>query len=58
MCEARLALTPDEAAALLGISRQSVVAAIRRNQIQACKVGRRWLIRREHLDDLLEGGAE
>ncbi len=49
----RLTYSVDEAAELLGISRASAYEAIRRGEIPHIKIGKRILIPRVALDDLL-----
>jgi excisionase family DNA binding protein len=48
-------LTIAEAAARLGIHRQTLRAAIERGDIRAIRVGRRWLIPVAAIDELLGG---
>jgi excisionase family DNA binding protein len=55
--EPRLAFSPDEVAAALGISRELVHDLIRTGQLRSVKAGRRRLISRQHLDDFLAGDA-
>jgi excisionase family DNA binding protein len=55
--EQRLAFSPDEAAAALGISRELVHDLIRTGQLRSVKAGRRRLISRQHLDEFLAGDA-
>jgi excisionase family DNA binding protein len=49
----RLAYTPDEAAELLGISRELVHDLLRTGQLGSIKAGRRRLIGKHHLDEFL-----
>lgn len=51
----RFVLTVDETAIRLGLHRHSVRAAIDRGELYAVKLGRRWLVPVEALDDLLRG---
>jgi excisionase family DNA binding protein len=51
----RLAYSPVEVAAALGISRELVDDLIRTGQLRSVKAGRRRLISRKHLDDFLAG---
>ncbi len=51
----RLAYSPDEAAALLGISRELVHDLLRTGQLGSVKAGRRRLIARHHLEAFLTG---
>ncbi|HUF32984.1 MAG TPA: helix-turn-helix domain-containing protein [Acidimicrobiales bacterium] len=49
----RLTLTVDEAARLLGISRAFAYDLVRRGEIPSIRLGRRLIIPRRCLDDLL-----
>ena len=49
----RLAYSPDEAAELLGISRELVHDLLRTGQLESVKAGRRRLIARRHLEAFL-----
>lgn len=51
----RLAHSPDEAAALLGISRELVHDLLRTGQLGSVKAGRRRLIGKHHLEAFLAG---
>jgi excisionase family DNA binding protein len=51
----RLAYSPDEAADLLGISRELVHDLLRTGQLGSVKAGRRRLIARHHLEAFLTG---
>jgi len=51
----RLAYSPDEAAELLGISRELVHELLRTGQLGSVKAGRRRLIGKRHLDAFLAG---
>jgi excisionase family DNA binding protein len=51
----RLAYSPDEAAELLGISKELVHDLLRTGQLGSVKAGRRRLIARHHLDAFLAG---
>ncbi len=51
----RLAYSPDEAADLLGISRELVHDLLRTGQLGSVKAGRRRLIGRHHLEEFLAG---
>jgi excisionase family DNA binding protein len=55
--EPRLAFSPDEVAAALGISRELVNDLIRTRQLGSIKAGRRRLISRKHLEEFLDGDA-
>jgi excisionase family DNA binding protein len=48
-----LVLSVEEAAELLGLSRGSAYAAVRCGEIPAVRVGRRWLVPRARLLELL-----
>lgn len=50
----RLTYSVEEAALLLGISRNSAYEAVRRGEIPTIKIGRRILIPISRLEDLLE----
>ena len=52
----RLAYSPDEAAVLLGISRELVHDLLRTSQLGSVKAGRRRLIGKHHLEEFLAGG--
>jgi excisionase family DNA binding protein len=54
----RLAFSPDEVAATLGISRDLVYDLLRTGQLQSVKAGRRRLISRRHVEDFLAGGGD
>jgi excisionase family DNA binding protein len=49
----RLAYSPDEAADLLGISRELVHDLLRTGQLGSVKAGRRRLIGKHHLEEFL-----
>lgn len=49
----RLTLSVDEAAALLGVSRQSAYAAARAGELPVLRLGRRILVVRKALEELL-----
>ena len=50
-----LVFTIVEAAARLGIHRQTLRAAIERGDVRAVRIGRRWLVPVAAIDELLEG---
>jgi excisionase family DNA binding protein len=50
-------LTTEQAAAVLHMRPDSLVRKIRRQQIPAVKIGKRWLIRKETLDAMLQPSA-
>lgn len=49
----RLAFSPDEAAELLGLSRELINDLLRTGQLQSVKAGRRRIIARHHLAEFL-----
>jgi len=51
-------LTVQQAAELLHPSAQTVRAACRRGELPAVHIGRRWLIARDKLMVLVEGGEQ
>lgn len=55
--EARLAFSPGEVAAALGVSRELVNDLLRTGQLRSVKAGRRRLISRRHLEEFLAGDA-
>ena len=50
-------LTTEQAAELLHMRPDSVVRLIREQKIPAVKIGKRWLIRRETLEAMLQASA-
>lgn len=54
--EQRLVLTVEEAAKLLGISRPSAFEGVRRGEIPHIRIGRRILIPKAALEQMLQGG--
>ena len=52
----RVAYSPDEAAELLGISRELVHDLLRTRQLGSVKAGRRRLIGKHHLEGFLADG--
>lgn len=50
-----IVLSIAEAAARLGIHRQTLRAAIERGDLRAVRIGRRWLVPIAAIDELLEG---
>ncbi len=56
--QARLALSLDESAHAVGVSRSTIKRLIAEGRLAATHVGRRVLIGVEALDDLIERGAE
>jgi excisionase family DNA binding protein len=50
----RLTLTVEETARLLGISRGAAYEAVRRGELPSLRIGRRILIPRSRLADLLD----
>ena len=57
MTEEPVFYTVDEVASVLRIGRYQVRRKLRSGEIQALKVGRRWLIRREEMQRLRRGQA-
>ena len=55
---APLVLTVEEAAEALRISRQSAYQAVRNGEIPTVKVGRRILVPRQQLEEMLAGRPE
>jgi excisionase family DNA binding protein len=56
MEEQRLTLSVEEAARLLGISRQLAYTGVKEGRIPAIRIGRRLLVPRRALERLLEEG--
>lgn len=54
----RLTLTVEEAAELLGVSRGTAYEAARRGELPVVRIGRRLLVPRARLAELLGGDAE
>jgi excisionase family DNA binding protein len=50
-------LTTEQAAAALHMRPDSLVRKIRRQEIPAVKIGKRWLIRKDTLDAMLQPSA-
>ena len=50
-------LTTEQAAAALHMRPDSLVRKIRRQEIPAVKIGKRWLIRKDTLEALLQPSA-
>ena len=48
------AMTPDEVARRLSVTRLTVYRLLKRGEIPAFKVGRQWRVKREILDDWIE----
>jgi excisionase family DNA binding protein len=44
-------VTPDEAAAVMGVTPRTVRRRCERGELDAQKKGRQWLIRREEIED-------
>ena len=53
MAEERLTMTVEEAAQALGVSRSLAYDAVRTGQIPSIKIGRRVLVPRSQLADML-----
>jgi putative molybdopterin biosynthesis protein len=47
--------TPDQLAELFSLHRETIYDLIRRRELPAVKVGRRWRVRREDVEALLAG---
>ena len=54
----RLTLTVIEAAKLLGVSRNSLYEAVRRGEVPHLRIGRRILVPRSRLEEILDGVNE
>jgi excisionase family DNA binding protein len=52
----RLAYSVDEAAAILGVARETIYELIRRGELRSRKAGSRRIIGRHHLIEFLDGG--
>lgn len=57
MDQARLTLTVEEAAALLGISRALAYELVSRGELPSLRLGRRVVVPRKALHDLLDTAA-
>lgn len=53
----RAAFTVGETAAQMGVNRNSIYAAIRRGDIRSIRIGKRILIPKKHIEQLLEGSG-
>jgi excisionase family DNA binding protein len=51
----RLAYSVEEAANVLGVSRDVIYDQLRTGRLKSLKVGRRRIIGRQHIDDFLAG---
>ena len=49
-----LAIGPRDLAKMIGVSSFAVYAAIKKGEVKATKLGRRWLIPKTELDRLLD----
>lgn len=58
MSEQRRTFTVEEAARLLGVSRGVAYESARRGELPAIRLGRRLVIPRQRLEELLGGSAE
>jgi excisionase family DNA binding protein len=47
-------LTTEEAATILRMTREAISRKVQKGEIPGVKIGKRWLIRKETLDALLE----
>ena len=54
----RLAFSPDEAATILGVGRDTVYDLLRTGQLKSRKAGARRIIGRKQLEDYLAGGDD
>jgi excisionase family DNA binding protein len=52
----RLAFSVDEAAAVLGVARETIYELIRTGELRSRKAGSRRIIGRHHLIEFLDGG--
>ena len=55
MVEQKATVTVEEAGRILGISRGLAYGLVRQNKLPVIRLGRRFLIPRKGLDDLLSG---
>jgi excisionase family DNA binding protein len=53
----RLAYSVDEAAAVLGVARETIYELIRTGELRSRKAGSRRIIGRHHLLEFLDGGS-
>jgi excisionase family DNA binding protein len=51
----RLTMSVPEAAKVLGLSRGSAFEAVRRGEIPVLRIGRRLLVSRKRLQEIIEG---
>ena len=58
MPEERATITVTEAARLLGVSRSLAFEAVARGEIPSLKIGRRIVVSKKALEDLLESGRQ
>lgn len=54
----RKTLTVEETARILGLSRGAAYKAVRRGEIPAIRLGKRWVVSMEALSELLRGRRE
>ena len=54
----RITLSVMEAAVLLGVSRNSLYEAVRRGEVPHLRIGRRIVISRRQLENLVDGLVE
>jgi excisionase family DNA binding protein len=52
------AISLDEAAALLGVHRLTLLRGIERGEVRAVRLGRRWIVPRQALEEFLAGPGE
>jgi excisionase family DNA binding protein len=53
----RATCTVDEAAEILGVARHTAYQAVKRGEIPTIRVGRRLLVSRRRLEQMLDGDA-
>jgi excisionase family DNA binding protein len=58
LLRSRLAFSPDEAATILGVGRDTVYDLLRTGQLKSRKAGARRIIGRKQLEDYLAGGDD
>lgn len=57
MTEERQTFTVEQAARIMGIGRNSAYEAIRRGEIPVLRIGRRLLVPKKALEDMLSSGS-
>lgn len=53
----KLTVTVDEAARRLGLGRNATYEAVRKGEVPAIRIGKRWLVPTAALDRMLKGAA-